>query len=124
MANIHRILAWLLLLLSRQKTGVWAAECDTTGEDLIVNAGTGCSLPSTVGKTFGRVSIAGRLLVNKDTGERYATLRANTEVVITSTGVLTSSGQGFSGGKGPGHGVTRDSSGSGGKSQLMSYFII
>ena len=117
MDRLYDRLTWLLLilLLSRQKAGVRAAECDTTGEDLIVNASTKCSLPATVGKTFRRVSIAGRLQVHKDTVGRYATLRAESEVFVTSTGVLTASGQGFSGGQGPGHGVTRATSGTGGK---------
>ena len=118
MDRLYDRLAWLLLLLllSRMKAGVGAAEFDTTGEDLIVNADTECSFPAIVGKTFRRISIAGRLVVDKDTVGRYATQRADTEVVITSTGVLTASGQGFSSGQGPGHGVTREISGTGGKS--------
>ncbi|KAI0222145.1 hypothetical protein LSAT2_026631 [Lamellibrachia satsuma] len=96
-----------------------ATDCVTTGVDLIVNAETECSLPATVNKTFGRVSIDGRLLIHKGTDGQYATLRANRDVVISSTGVLTATGQGFRGGEGPGHGVTRDTSGTGGKSRLI-----
>ena len=112
MAGTRDVLAWLLLLLCRLKTGVYAADCDTTGNDLIIAAGTDCSLPATVVKTFGRVSIAGHVLVRPG-----SILRADTEVVVESTGVLTASGQGHNRGQGPGHGITRGTTlGSGGKS--------
>ena len=117
MAGTRGVLAWLLLLLCRLKTGVGAADCDTTGNDLIIAAGIDCTLPATVVKTFGIVSIAGHVLVRAGSSGQYATLRVDREVVVASTGVLTASGQGNNRGQGPGHGVTSGTtSGSGGKS--------
>jgi len=121
MTNTYGVLAWLLLLLCRLKTGVLAADCDTTGDDLIIDADTECSLSAAVSKTFGRISIAGRVLISKDTPGLHATLRADTEVVIASTGILTATGQGYDGGQGPGHGVTRNTWGSGGKSLVTTH---
>ena len=121
MTNTCGVLAWLLLLLCRLKTGVLAADCDTTGNDLIIDVGTECSLSAAVSKTFGRISIAGRVLVSKDASGLHATLRADTEVVIASTGRLTATGQGHGGGQGPGHGVTRNTWGSGGKSLVTTH---
>ncbi|KAK2183348.1 hypothetical protein NP493_311g00036 [Ridgeia piscesae] len=113
-----RVCAWLLfsVLLDRLNARATAAECDTTGDDLIVDVGTECSLPATVGKTFRRVLVEGRLLIDKDSVGRYATLRAEREVVVAYVGVLTTSGRGFGRGQGPGHGVTHATAGSGGKS--------